>query len=107
MFASRHSYALQQLRRSSGFTLTAVLILALAMGAVTAVFSLIDAVLLKMLPVENPEQLVQFKSISPAFPTTESDSPITNAFSYPAFRKMSRPEMRCLGTLKHLCIPYQ
>jgi predicted permease len=92
-------YALRQFRRSSGFTLTAVLILALGIGAVTAVFSLIDAALLKMLPVENPEQLVQFKSISPAFPTTNSDSPITNAFSYPAFRKMSQQTQVLAGVL--------
>jgi hypothetical protein len=52
------------------------LILALGIGAVTAVFSLIDAALLKMLPVQSPEQLVQFKGISPAFP-------VNDAFSYP------------------------
>jgi predicted permease len=72
-------YALRQLRRSPGFALTAVLILALGIGAVTAVFSLIDAALLKMLPVQSPEQLVQFKTISPAFP-------VNDAFSYPAFK---------------------
>jgi predicted permease len=83
-------FALRQLLRAPGFTLTAVSILALGIGAVTAVFSLIDAALLKMLPVQNPEQLVQFKSTSPAFPTADPNSPITSAFSYPAFRTMSR-----------------
>ncbi len=98
-------YALRQLLRSPGFTLTAVLILALGIGAVTAVFSLIDAALLKMLPVENPEQLVQFKSISPAFPTTDPDSPITNAFSYPAFRKMSQQTQALAGVLAFRQLP--
>jgi predicted permease len=72
-------YALRQLRRSPGFASTAVLILALGIGAVTAVFSLIDAALWKMLPVQSPEQLVQFKTINPAFP-------VNDAFSYPAFK---------------------
>lgn len=72
-------YALRQLRRSPWFTLTAVFILAVGIGAVTAVFSLIDAALLKMLPVQHPEQLIQFKSISPAFP-------VNDAFSYPTFK---------------------
>jgi predicted permease len=51
-------YGLQTLRRNPGFTAVAVLSLALGIGANTAVFSLIDTVLLKMLPVKNPEQLV-------------------------------------------------
>jgi putative ABC transport system permease protein len=52
-------YAFRGMRRSPGFTLTAVLSLALGIGANTAIFSLIDAVMLKYLPVSHPEQLVQ------------------------------------------------
>jgi predicted permease len=73
-------YSLRTLRRSLTFTLVVVLSLALGIGANTAIFSLIDAALLKMLPVRNPEQLVELKSLSPAIGLYE-------LFSYAAFRE--------------------
>src|SRR5437660_10990701 len=51
-------YAVRTLRRSPGYMAVAAMTLALGIGANTAIFSLLDQILLRLLPVKNPQQLV-------------------------------------------------
>jgi hypothetical protein len=82
-------YALRQLRKSPGFTLTVIVTLALGIGANAAVFSLFDHVLLRMLPVERPEELVRFDwtgGFSGSISSFGGD--IDNYFSYPMYKDL-------------------
>lgn len=87
-FAQDAIYGIRAMLRSPGITTVALLSLALGIGANTAIFSLIDALMLRSLPVKNPQELVIFgtglnNGISDAFPNNE-------LYSYPFFREMQK-----------------
>jgi predicted permease len=83
-FARDLRFGIRQLLRSPGFALTAVLTLALGLGANTAVFSLINALLLRPLPVPHASELVTVKQSS-----SNSDN-FNYSFSVPIVRALEK-----------------
>jgi putative ABC transport system permease protein len=77
-------YGLRQLRRHPGFTVVAVLTLALGIGANTAIFSVVDAVLLRPLPFADPNQLVTVLEANP------KQGIAAAAFAYPTFTELRK-----------------
>ena len=74
-------YALRSLRRRPGFASTVVLTLALAIGATTAIFSVVNGVILRPLPFPEPERLVALRGE----PTDGDTEKVGSASSYPDF----------------------
>jgi putative ABC transport system permease protein len=83
-------FALRQLRRSPALALTAVLTLALGIGANTAIFSLLDQALLRSLPVRDPKQLVVLEGTGTAWQGHFMDrgGDPQAYFSYPMYKDL-------------------
>lgn len=75
-------YGMRMLRKNPGFTVVAILTLALGIGANTAIFSLMDTVMFRLLPVQAPEELVQVAVLTRGFgrnPRTSYTNPLWEA----------------------------
>jgi predicted permease len=81
-------FGLRSLRQSPGFAATAILTLALGIGANTAVFSVMNALLLRSLPVSDPDRLVYLRTSNPPRGTGTIDS--NQTFSYPVYDALRR-----------------
>src|SRR5215471_2356366 len=83
-------FGARQLARQPGFALIAILTLALGIGANCAIFSLLNAVLIRQVPVHRPQDLVWFGSARATGSTVDFPDGGVTLFSYPFFREFRR-----------------
>jgi len=98
-------YAIRGLFKSPGFTLIVVLTLALGIGANTAIFSLMDQVLMRLLPVRDPGRLVVLDAPGPTEGTTHNNSDTRTPISHPTYLELRDGSPVFDGLLAHWPAP--
>ena len=95
--------AFRTLFKSPFITLVAILSLALGIGANSAIFSLFDQMLLRPLPVPNPQELVNFGAPgpNPGMNSCSQAGSCDEIFSYPMFRDLERVQTSFTGIAAH------
>src|SRR5262245_54529736 len=94
-------YALRSIRKNPLLMAIAIISLALGVGANTAIFSLLDQLLLRLLPVHNPQQLVQLATRGPLFGSSWGE----DRLSYPMYRDIRDRNSVFSGVLAYFATP--
>ncbi|HZQ19088.1 MAG TPA: ABC transporter permease [Terriglobales bacterium] len=101
-------YAVRQLRKNVAFTIVAVTTLGLGIGANTAVFSALNALLLKLLPIRNPEQVytVVLMNGGTQPPNTDGTGNGNTSFSLPVFQALRNQKRLFADLIAHVPLGY-
>jgi predicted permease len=104
-FVQELRFAFRTLGKNPGFTLVVVLTLALGIGANTAIFGLIDQLLVRPLPVREPDKLVVLDGPGPFSGSTHNNSEVLTPISHPMFEALRDENQVFSGVLARYSMP--